>query len=468
MASKAVNITIDEAVRTGLISIEKSIIFPTIQYHNARGDLLEWTIEVRLMKEGKYVDINYPLNLVIDSEFTAEIMVNSQQIGGKIRKSVPTYIKNGKNIGKKNETNILTQAFRDALGLYNKQLKKATSEVSKPPPMLIQWINDSKLAVIDDFNNITVQRKYNGVRYVTFLHNGKIIQYSRTGSDYHPAKYLNEELTVLLSRLPKLSIGLYGIETEEELLTYKIGTPYIDGELYLHGRSLSYISGQARKELDKEPLNYYVFDVFFPYAISKNYNMKSVHRQEYLDTLFNSDYKYIKRVENFNVKSFKELNELVDSFVTEGYEGAIVRKNDKEYRYSFNNYHSSNVLKIKPVYSSEFKVIGFTEGKKGKDVGKIIWICEVENPIDPNDFTFTVVPNLSLEQRDKLFKCLSQMVNKKQTRFERDVKGLLLTLEYSEISSKTGKPLQAKAIAFRTYENDIDPIKKVYQECGII
>lgn len=483
MASKS--ITIENtliAIKTGIIpgcfsSDFKKFIFPTIRYTNERKDLLEWAIEIRLKKGDKYIAIDEKM---LDSPLyklenhTGEITINSQQVGGKVRKVVPTIVNKGKNIGKKNETNVLTQSFRDALSLYNKHIKKTSvgSSDEKPPPMLIQWLNDSKSAILteNDFKEgVTIQKKYNGVRYVTFMNiNGEIVQYSRTGSDYHPSDYLNKELITILSKLPELSIGKYGIQTQEELEAYKYSKPYLDGELYLHGASLSYISGQARKESDKDKLNYHIFDVFFPYAISEGYNMLSKYRQQYLNDLYTKDVLYVKRVENFSVNSLDDINILTAEFIKDGYEGSVARKDNKEYKYSFNNYHSSNVLKIKPVYSNEFKVVGFTEGKKGKDVGKIIWLCEVENPKNPNDSTFTVVPNLSLHERELLFNCLSQIVDKKRTRFDRDIKGLPLTIEYSEISQKTGKPLQAKAIAFRTYESEKDPIKKIFKDCNII
>jgi len=470
-----------ESIKTNIIpgcftNDYKQFIFPVLHYTNEHGTILEWSLEIKFKKNDKYIQIDEKIIdnpfVKLDSSYVAEIITNSQQVGGKIRKSVPIIVTTGKNIGKKNETNVLTQAFRDALSMYNKHSKRTFYD-DKPPPMLIQWLNSSKTAILtsEDFKTgITVQRKYNGVRYITYLNmNNEIIQYSRTGSIYHAEKYLNDELIYLLSDLPNISIGKYGIRTQEELDIYKNIKPYIDGELYTHGHSLSYISGQARKESNKDILNYYIFDVFFPTAISEGYNMISKYRQDYLsDLIKNKKLIHIKKVDNFKVKSLDEINALADSFIKEGYEGAVARKNDKEYKYSFNNYHSSNVLKIKPVYSDEFKVIGFTEGKKGKDVGKIIWLCEVNNPKDPNDNIFTVMPNLSLQDREKLFTCLSQFVDKKQTRFDRDIKGLPLTIEYSELSEKTGKPLQAKAIAFRTYELDTDPIKKVFTDCGII
>lgn len=466
MASKSITINNTlEAIRNniipGLFSTDyKEFVFSTIKYANKRGDQLEWIVKVLLKKDDNVVQILdkmldqpiYPL----DTTYVAEIIVSTYQVGGKIRKTVPTIIKTGKNIGKKNETNVLTQAFRDALGMYNKKVRN-----NKPPPMLL----DSKTTSIDFKDGVMIQKKYNGVRYVTYLENNKIIQYSRTGSDYYPTNNLNSELLQLLTNLPRIRVGMYGIKNEAELALYT--NPYLDGELYIHGKSLSYISGQARKEKSKDDLEYYIFDVFFPDAIANGYDMLSMHRQQYLDEMFNlhNTLQFVHRVQNYNVSSFKELNKLTESFIKEGYEGAIIRKNNKGYQYSYNNYHSSNVIKVKPIYSDEFNVVGFTEGKKGKDVGKIIWICELSNPKDINDKTFTVVPNLSLEEREKLYKCLIS----NNDIFYTKIKGLPLTIEYSELSDKTGKPLQAKAIAFRTYESgEDDPIKKIYKECGII
>jgi hypothetical protein len=469
MSSKSINITdYKEAILSGIIpgsfsEDRKKFVFPTLRYTNQKNSPLEWTLELYLKKD-EYVNIDLSLfGTKLDSTYLVELVVSSCQVGGKTRNNTPTIVRSGKNIGKKNETNVLEQGFRDALSLYNKQLKKtkcasspssqssassqsnpssASSQKNhKPPPMLIQWLNGSSQAVLTDKDfedGVTLQRKYNGVRYVTFMHEDEIIQYSRTGSEYHPAEYLNNELKKLL----------------------KNESVYLDGELYLHGKSLAYISGQARKENDKEYLNYYVFDLFWPNDLT----VKSRDRQLYLDQIFKKvNCQYVKRVENFTVNNMDQVVKLTQSFIKEGYEGSVARKDIKEYKYSFNNYHSSNVLKIKPVQSDEFKVVGFTEGKKGKDVGKVIWMCEVNTIIDPNDVIFTVVPNMSLDQRDILFKCLTSNNNL----FDKYIKGKLITLEYSELSNKTGKPLQAKAIAFRTYENQNDPIKKILKICNI-
>jgi ATP-dependent DNA ligase len=169
-----------------------------------------------------------------------------------------------------------------------------------------------------------------------------------------------------------------------------------------------------------------------------------------------------------------ELDALVKKFIAEGYEGAIARKDAAGYRYGYSNYHSANLLKIKPKYDAEFPVVGYTQGTRGKDVGAVIWVCEVPDPKDPHDKTFNVVPkNMNYKTRKAIYECLGQKVQapdgQMTTRFERDVKGLPLTVEFAESSAETGKPLQAKALTFRTYESgpDNDPIRKLMAECAI-
>jgi ATP-dependent DNA ligase len=247
-------------------------------------------------------------------------------------------------------------------------------------------------------------------------------------------------------------------------LLYSPANLFVDGELYLHGKSLNWISGQVRKEGDEGTLEYWIYDCFFPAAIASGYQMTSKHRQEYLDMLFKSvNLKYVKRVINYKVKKLSDIHKYRDEFLAEGYEGAIVRKDWTGYTYGNNNYHSSNLVKVKPIYDAEFKVVGFTQGTKGKDVGALIWICEVdpEHVIDPADKTFNVVPkDMTYEERYKIFELLN-LKSGPENNFNKYVNGKYLTVEFPERSKKTGKPSQAKALNFRNLDTDSneDPIK---------
>lgn len=546
MASAAIHIpNMLEAIASGTVpgafsEDRTAFAFPTLAYVGARGATHTWTIRVRLIdcgRDGDYVPITDEMldQPAADLEgYKAEITVESQQKGGKVRDVVPTYVSAGKNLGKKNATNALTQALRDALGLYNKQKKRAdivedaaeepaeepaaeAAEAAEerdsaaadggfdplPPPMLVKKIGESREATLtaaDFADGVTAQRKLNGVHFVTFARTGaggrkRLIRYSRTGTEFPGQAQIAAELLPMIAAAPRVSPGEYGTPalgpslvpaTERDkrvLAAYGATdgsdpTPYFAGELYLHGKSLNWISGQARRGDDDGALQYHIFDVFFPYAKAAGHDMESRHRQAYIDAFFaKADaaglaHPHIVRVENLRVGSMAELTAKAKEFLREGYEGAIARKDSAGYRYSYNNYHSANLVKIKPVHDAEYTVVGYTQGTRGKDVGAVIWECEVPDPVDPRDKTFTVVPkDLTYEDRYAIYKCLGALVDgpggRRVTRFERDIKGLPLTVEYREISAKTGKPLQAKALAFRTYEAGpgADPVKRLLDEC---
>jgi ATP-dependent DNA ligase len=529
MASTAVHIPnmlaaiADGTVPGGFNEDRTEFAFPTLEYTGARGTVRSWSIRVRLLRGDEYVEITDEMLDQPSADLAgdrAEITVESAQRDGKVRDVVPTYVSAGKNLGKKNATNALTQALRDALGLYNKQRKRADTVVSEdavsedavsedavsepavndrmPPPMLVKKIGDSREATLTPEvfrRGVTAQRKFDGVHLVVFNDAAEgVTLYSRTGTKYPGQPQIVAEMGAMYRTAPRVVPGKYGLPallptmsptpaTLKALEAYGSrpdqdagpSDPYFDGELYLHGKKLNWISGQARRDDDEGELEFYVFDVFFPRAKAAGHDMASRDRQRYLDDFFAAaaPHPHIRRVENFPASSRGELDALAQRFLREGYEGAIARKDDAGYKYSYSNYHSANLVKIKPVFDDEFPVVGFTQGDRGKDVGAVIWVCEVPRPVDPADKTFTVVPkDMTYADRYAVFECLGRRVpgpdGKPTTRFERDIRGLALTVEYRGLSPKTGKPLQAKAKAFRTYESGpgVDPIRKLLAECA--
>jgi len=542
MASSAVHISnMKDAIASGIVpgafqDDNTTFAFPTLAYTSARGATHLWTIRVRLIRglegdPGEYVqitDAQLDQPAVALPHHKAEIIVEAKQVGGKTREIVPTYVSAGKNVGKKNATNAISQAIRNALGLYNKQRKRgdivlvpddgkaadrdeadeadeADDDLKSdfdpmPPPMLVKKIGDSRDSTFTPevfAAGVTAQRKFNGVHLVSFVRSGRLapqlVQYSRTGTEYPGQAQLIAELLPMIVAAPKIVPGAYGVpasadEPGDKAILAAYGAlpggadttpaPYFAGELYLHGKTLNWINGQARRGDDDAVLKFHIFDVFFPYAKAAGHDMESRHRQAYIDEFFaladaNAlPHEHVVRIENFPVATLEDLNALAKRFIADGYEGAIARKDNAGYRYSYSNYHSANLVKIKPVFDEEYPVVGFTQGTRGKDVGAVIWECEVPNALDAKDNRFTVVPkDMTYADRYAVYKCISELVpdaaGNQITRFERDIKGLPLTVEFREISSKTGKPLQAKALAFRTYEGgpDMDPIKRVLDEC---
>lgn len=508
MSAKSITIrdtkkAIADGIIAGSFNSDNTIFkFNDIKYSLSSGKQSIWRLFISLLDKRKNkVPITDEMleGEKIENGYKAVIETESGQEGGKVRNSVPTFITEGKHIGAINETNIITQAFRDAFGLYSKKLKKVNSnmtsaivaiegkddvlhgdgdvshrdvshrDVNMPPPMLVQNIKNNALTEADFRNGLTLQKKIDGVHYITFKDiNGKIIKYSRSGLQYSPTSMpkLNEELEILfnvfnssfktiLNNIPNLDLEMYKDFDSKNI------SSYFAGELYKHGLPLNIISGQARKEETTIDLEYHIFDTFFPIAIERGHNMESKYRQLILDDLFAKlepfNLQYIKRVENFKVHSMEEINAYIEQFLKDGYEGGIVRKDNGIYQYSLNNYHSKNILKIKPTFDDEFPIIGFTQGSKGKDLGALIWICSLK---DNKDITFHVVPNLPLIERKQLFKELSNKGIKNVLNNEGNAAGAkkssvndfpLLTVSYAGLSPK-GIPLQPKGIAVRNYE----------------
>ena len=523
MSSKSVNIVdYNKAIANGVIeghfNEDRTVFhFDTVKSVNSKGAVLIWDLEVRLYdSDNKLHPINSafltPKSTIPDGLY-GYIITNSKQISvkgveGKVRDGVkPTIITCGKNLKKANSTNPITQAIRDALSKYNAQKHKGNNAVlssvesslftidNRPPPMLVKKIDETADATLteEDVNlGLIVQRKYNGTRSPAhIIHDNsqssdlsiktsektsiKIDMYSRTNKDHLGLHHIKSELAQLFASAPSVpeSFILSQLATNTNMtsdglevlkLLYSPANLFVDGELYLHGKSLNWISGQVRKEGDEGTLEYWIYDCFFPAAIASGYQMSSKYRQAYLDMLFESvNLKYVKRVTNYKVNKLSDIYKYRDEFLAEGYEGAIVRKDWAGYTYGNNNYHSSNLVKVKPIYDAEFKVVGFTQGTKGKDVGALIWICEVdtEHMINPGDKTFHVVPkDMTYEERYKIFELLNLKSGPADNNFDKYVNGKYLTVEFPERSKKTGKPSQAKALNFRNLDTDSteDPI----------
>lgn len=530
----------------------KSYLFPQVSTVDSRGGTRHWEITVQLKfgpgagsGGGEAVRFNSAAFLAqpvtqLPHHF-AVVESNSWHDGGELRKGVvPTIVAAGKNIGKKNATNVATQALRDALGLFNKQIKAggtaattattaataATAAAAtgataatgaKPParnaplgplPMLVKKLDetvDARLTLDVFRRGVTVQRKLNGTRAVAFpVSTGEpapeVVLYSRTGRTTPGKPAIRAQLSALFGNTAKAwSILCAAWKSDPWPAASKaLGLenpgpcprPHLDGELYKHGKSLTDISGASRRAVKDGDLQFWIFDCFFPDLVAGGFEVPSVTRQFFLDTLFSlggAGKPNLGRVENFALDISpletppaegalqaltQQVQNLASTFLKEGFEGAIVRKNWAPYKYGTNGYHSSNLIKIKPIHDAEYFVTGYTQGTRGKDVGAVIWECVVPaaQSVTGKNETFRVVPkNMTYPVRYHVFSFLDEDVGG-ISRFDRDFKGRPLTVEYPELSSKTGIPTQAKALGFRTYEPEpgalaeLDPVLRLFED----
>ncbi len=420
--------------------IDGQLVWPELRYLSTKGAECKWTLmlSMKTTPPAKPSTINISEDMFQPGyDFTnlaVYAVTVSGQIGGKIRNTVPTVYRSGKNIGKSNATTVLTQAINETESKYLKQKKKA--QPTLPLPMLASaWdgqINDE----------VIVQRKLDGVHCVaTFT--DKISIYSRSGK---PFRNLGSALISGIEYTFKYLIpeyaGLKGL--------------HLVGEIYLHGIVLSKIVGQLGRSEEREsdyPLEFHIFDAFW-FDHDQVSDTPTESRQEFLDILFDyinaettPEVGRVKRVECFSVKNVKELNRLYNKFIAEGYEGCIIRKLGEPYILSTNGYHSSVIQKRKAIHDDEFPVVGFKNGT-GKNENTVTWVCETKDGQQ-----FAVEPSLPAAVREKVF-----LILKTHKEAFDLIRGKMLTVEYSGLSVNN-IPVQGKGKSFRTQDSgESDPL----------
>jgi len=455
MSSTAINIKDFASELPGAIDPKDptQYVFPEIQSTNQHKKQMFYSIVVRLEKtETDGTKTFIPL---VPKYFDSKEVIPVGVVGyikvlskvketGAYKKSEPTYVKTGKNLGKANQTNVFTQALRDAYSKYNKHKQKSSTLDSNKttielyPPMLSQWLSDQAQFTDEDYANAWTQVKLNGVRVVATVdivepNTRQIIFYSRSRHLYPGFKYIKDELD---------AVFLY-FEKEQGM---KI---YLDGEIYKHGVDLQTTSGDARKESKSEATdikyNYNIFDVFVPAQPELTFSQ----RLKLLDIiqLQTATTNYIKVVPTVKVESKIHFDELYKAALKDNYEGIMLRT-DTPYRYSYNSYHSKSLLKLKPVHDGEYKIVGYTAGTKGKAEGDLMFILETATGKQ-----FTITLGLTSTERKRLYQEMEVKDTDGVTTFEKKYKGKQLTIQYAELSSD-GVPVQARTegIVIRDYE----------------
>jgi len=146
------------------------------------------------------------------------------------------------------------------------------------------------------------------------------------------------------------------------------------------------------------------------------------------------------------VKNRTEEEYMYWAFVSNNFEGTIVRNVDGIYRasnVSKSSYlRSPDVQKRKQLFSEEYPIYSFTEGKKGREKGALIWVFKIGDKI-----VKATPKNVTINERKKMFTKFC----KDKKLFDREYKGKLITVEYEDLS-KDNIPQRLKAIGLRPYK----------------
>ena len=213
-------------------------------------------------------------------------------------------------------------------------------------PMLalsIDSIPTSKIGILDT-NTWLASTKIDGVRSLMYYNQKENLIYtsSRGGNNY--------------------DIATTYIRQDSNLLQFFKEHPdtVLDGELYIHGQPLSYISGLVRLQnlCDRhKELKYYVYD-----TVEEENSFRQ--RLKVLNKLCEYFTDKIVVVKHHLIAGKVNIMKLHDKFVSEGYEGLVIRDADKKYKCGARDIR---MIKIKVFKDDEFEITGITDGLREED-----------------------------------------------------------------------------------------------------
>jgi DNA ligase-1 len=354
---------------------------------------------------------------------TMYIYTEYGQVNGKVTITEPTIIIEGKNLGKSNETSILTQSLIHMRNLYLKKIKSGYSlkianiTTDNIFPMALQVYDKHKKHIKYP---CYIQPKLDGIRLISKIENSEVKLMSRRLNEFIGFNFIKEEIKLLL-------------ENETDIL--------LDGELYNHELSLQQISGIVRSEdenyEDKLKLKFYIFDC----VDLQHHSLTFSERYEKLKELFHhKTFNYLILTETIKIHNEKSSDEYYKDYIEDGFEGIVYKNLDAKYEYSnYKEIRSYQFLKRKKGYDAEYSIIGYERGIHGKDTDAIIFIMKTES-----GKAFKAVPNDTLKNRKKMYKQALE-------NFDSTFKNKLATIKFDEYSNDN-VPLRAKFISIRDYE----------------
>lgn len=313
------------------------------------------------------------------------------QVGGVITKSDKIIVK-PKNIGKKNETNIQEQALKEATSLWKKKKKSENfveniNEVDKllfNPPMLAhvykEYTNDIKF----------IQPKLDGIRCNMHFENNTVVALSRKNNPFYTVEHIKNELYEVLKNNPTL---------------------HLDGELYNHelhddfNKVVSLVKKEKLNENDIKEVEKYVRYNVYDMWVDDMPNLSFSKRNEILINLLSTlNLKYVDIVITQKVSSKEDVDHYFRDFVNDGYEGAILRK-DEPYEHK----RSKNLLKYKEFMDDEFSILDIYDGKAKNGIAEYAFICLGDGRACKATLAFTD------EMCAEMFKNKYKLIGKKAT-----------------------------------------------------
>lgn len=285
--------------------------------------------------------------------------------------------------------------------------------------MLAKQADKVATSVFDKLKYWYASRKIDGVRCSFYYKDGEVRTASRGGEHY-------DYSTTFMRNNPKL---IQFFENHPDIV--------LDGELYKHGKSLQQISGAARLEKDTagmDWLEYYIYDVMDSTKMFEE-RLEVLHDIESeLSLGFNPNKEWeegelrFQMVPQEKVVGWTNIQKLHDKYVSEGFEGAVIRDPSKVYNFGG---RTNAMIKVKMYKDAEFEIVGYEEGLRPEDM---VFVCQTElgarfeaKPMGPRELKYEY-----LDRMDEII-------------------GKMATVKYFYLSDE-GVPLQPVLKCIRDYE----------------
>lgn len=315
--------------------------------------------------------------------------------GGKITQRI-TEIKEGKNIGRSNETTKLQQAHKEAMAFWKSYIEKkeyvaardiALKTVSNIP-MTAYVLKDP--AEIEG-KEVYLQIKYDGVRALSNVdENGVLRIRSRTDREEYNVPHVAAEI------LPVLKTMGPGFHLDGELISDKYGLCDFAGALRndVNGKTRS---GNAVQDIINS-LYYVVYDCYDHKQPGLKYVLRYAKISQYFGKMKN-----VQIVENYETSSAAEIKEFFNDAIANDEEGIMIRDPNCPYEHK----RSKCLLKMKGVEESDYYVVDVIEADK--EAGGILVLDNGSGE------KFNVRPAGTIEERIEILERKNDVIKKKVT-----------------------------------------------------
>lgn len=377
----------------------------TFYRKDLKGNIREWSILVRDCIDNSLIHIQSGL-YERESSFIPTDTYIDKGLGGKTH---------------------YEQAVTDAQTEINKKIKLGyveniqyvkdcheTATIPKPmkgekyyPTEKKGFLTLAKLKLINKL--VGLERKYDGWRFRAIVDSESCAFYTSSG-DLHPGfKHIEKSLIDSYNK-----IGLTNPIT-------------LDGEIYNHELGYYNTASACGTTVHFTPdkvalinqMNFYLFDACM--------DVVHQHRKDFIKNFYSD---VVKEVETFYVHATDEiLDSYFRQFLSEGYEGFMLRTLDSKYEYK----RSKALIKAKPFIDDEFQIIGFEKSITGNTLGALVCItekgvlfnCDLKGKIGSDEY------------KQKIWNNQSEYLKK------------WVSIEFLEWTPD-GKPRNGKAYRFRT------------------